>query len=289
MAERGARRQAVSESPPTLQAKGGSRKAEAGACAARKGRRLSAVRKLLLALTILPIFQASAADLHVYAAASLTDAVKEIAANFEKESGLHTTLNFGGSSLLARQIEEGAPADVFISADEAKMDQLQKKELIDTSTRHDLLGNSLVVVAAVDSSLRMDSSRDLLRPEFRKIALADPQVVPAGIYAREFLSRLHLAGPMRGKIVPTDNVRAALAAVEAGNADAAFIYKTDAAISKRVRVIYAVPEKDAPEIRYPVAILRETKRRVAADKFERYLQSSPALDVFEKFGFIVRR
>ena len=247
------------------------------------------MRKLLLAMIVLPLLHASASDLHVFAASSLTDAMKEIVARFEKESGRHATLNFGGSSLLARQIEEGAPADVFVAADEAKMDQLQKSNLIDEASRKDLLGNSLVIVTAVDSSLTITSPKDLLRPEFRKIALADPQVVPAGIYAREFLARAHLAEPLRGRVVPTDNVRAALAAVEAGNADAAFVYKTDAAISKRVRVIYDVPEKDAPEIRYPVAILRETKERAAAEQFVRYLQSPAATAVFVRYGFVVPR
>ena len=247
------------------------------------------MRKLFAAMIALPLFQTSAADLHVFAAASLTDAMKEIGANFELQSGMHVALNFGGSSLLARQIKEGAPADVFVSAGKAKMDQLQKSGLIDEQSRRDLLGNSIVIVTAADSPLTITVPGDLLRPEFRKIALADPQIVPAGIYAREFLARAHLAGPLRGRIVPTDNVRAALAAVEAGNAEAAFVYNTDAAISKRVRVVYAIPEKDAPAISYPVAILRETKQRAVAEQFVRYLQSAAATEVFARFGFIVKR
>ena len=171
------------------------------------------MRKLLAILMTLPLFKAAAADLHVFAAASLADALKEIAAGFEKESGLHATLNFGGSSLLARQIEKGASADVFVSADEAKMDQLQKNGL---------------------------------------------------------------------------SLRTAFGCARTDNADFAFVYKTEAAISKRVRVIYAVPEKETPEIRYPVAILRETKRRAAAERFVRYFGSSDALDVFARYGFVVQ-
>ena len=174
------------------------------------------MRKLFAILMTLPLFKAAASDLHVFAATSLADALREIAAEFEKESGLHATLNFGGSSLLARQIEKAASTDVFVSADEAKMDQLQK--------------NGLVVVA-------------------------------------------------------TDNVRAALAA---GNADFAFVYKTEAAISKRVRVIDAVPEKETSEIRYPVALLRETKRCPAAERFVRHFGSSDTLDVFARYGFVVQ-
>jgi molybdate transport system substrate-binding protein len=247
------------------------------------------VRKLLAIMMALPLFQTAAADLHVFAAASLTDALKEIAADFEKQIGTRVILNFGGSSLLARQIEEGAPADVFLSADEAKMDQLQKDNLIDPASRQDLLGNSLVIVTAAASRLTIAKPADLLRPEFRKIALGDPQVVPAGIYARKYLERIGLAAQLHERIVPTDNVRAALAAVEAGNADAAFVYKTDAAISRRVQVVYAVPEKDTPPISYPVAILRATKERGTAEQFVVCLRSASAGAVFTRYGFVVKR
>jgi molybdate transport system substrate-binding protein len=246
------------------------------------------MRLLIPALLMMPILHTSAADLHVFAAASLTDAMKEIGAGFEKQSGVHVSLNFGASSLLARQIEEGASADVFFSADEAKMDQLQKDGLIDQSSRKDLLGNSLVIVASADFSLTISTPADLLKPEIRKIALADPAAVPAGIYAREFLTHEALWEKLKAKVVPTENVRAALAAVEAGNADAAFVYKTDAAISKRVRVVYSAQEKDSPAIRYPMAIVKETKSRAAAEQFIVYLQSAAATAVFERFGFVVQ-
>jgi len=246
------------------------------------------MRRLLAALVMTPILHISAADLHVFAAASLTDAMQEIGAGFEKQTGIHVSPNFGASSLLARQIEEGAPADVFLSADEAKMDQLQKRGLIDPTSRKDLLGNSLVIVAPTDSSLTISTPADLLKPEIGKIALADPAAVPAGIYARQLLTHETLWEKLKTKVVPTENVRAALAAVEAGNAEAAFVYKTDAAISKRVRVVYAVPEKDSRAIRYPVAIVKETKSRAAAAQFIVYLQSAASTAVFERFGFVVR-
>ena len=246
------------------------------------------MRVLLTALLAMPIFHASAADLQVFAAASLTDAMKEIGAGFEKQTGIHVSFNFGASNLLARQIEEGAPADIFVSADEAKMDQLQKGGLIDPSSRRDLLGNSLVIVAPADSTLTIVTVADLIKPEIKKIALADPAAVPAGIYAREFLTHEGLWEKLKTKVVPTENVRAALAAVESGNVDAAFVYKTDAAISKQVRVIHAIQEKDAPAISYPVAILKESKSRGAAEQFAHYLQSSAATEVFERFGFVVK-
>jgi molybdate transport system substrate-binding protein len=245
------------------------------------------MRLLITTLLMMPISYATAADLHVFAAASLTDAMKEIGAGFEKQSGARVSLNFGASNLLARQIEEGAPADIFLSADEAKMNQLQKNGWIDQSSRQDLLGNSLVIVAPADASLTISTPADLSRPEIKKIALADPAAVPAGIYAREFLTRQALWEKLQTKVVPTENVRAALAAVEAGNADAAFVYKTDAAISKRVRVVYAVPKEDAPTIRYPMAIVKETKNRAAAEQFIAYLRSEAATAVFERLGFVV--
>jgi molybdate transport system substrate-binding protein len=242
--------------------------------------------RLIALLMTLPLMRATAIDLHVFAAASLTDALKEIGANFEKQSSIHPVFNFAASSLLERQIVEGAPADVFLSADEEKMNQLQEKNLIDTSSRSDLLGNSLVVVAPADSSLAMKNASDLGNDAFRKIALADPQAVPAGIYARKYLERVHLADQLRDKIVPTENVRAALAAVEAGNADAAFVYRTDAAISRKVRIIFSVPPGEAPPIRYPVAIVRATKQPEAASAFVEYLESAEARAVFTRYGFL---
>lgn len=246
------------------------------------------MRKTLLALLAVPFLHVSAAELHVFAAASLTDALKEISASFEKETGITVKLNFGASNLLERQIEEGAPADVFLSADEAKMDQLAAKNLIDPTTRKDLLGNSLVVVVPLDSSLTINSAKDLMQPGIQKLALADPQAVPAGIYAREYLTRAKLFDQLSERVLPTENVRAALAAVESGNADAAIVYKTDAPISKGVRIAFSIPPAEAPAIKYPVAIMRETKARAEAEKFVRQLHSPTAIQVFEGFGFIVK-
>jgi len=228
-----------------------------------------------------------AANVHVFAAASLTDSLKEIAAAYEKESGDKLVFNFGASSLLARQIEEGAPADVFFSADEAKMDALAKKNLLLGDTRRKLLGNALVIVIASDSKLKMASADDLR--QVKRIALAEPKTVPAGIYAKEFLTKKNLWRELEPKVVPTDNVRAALAAVESGNVDAGIVYKTDAGISRKVRIAHEVPARDAPDISYPVAVLKESKAPEAARKFVQHLASGQAARVFESFGFVVRR
>src|SRR5262245_7687078 len=230
-----------------------------------------------------------AATIHVFAAASLTDTLKQIATAYEKETGDKLVFNFGASSFLARQIEEGAPADIFFSADEAKMDGLEKKGLIVKETRKSRLSNSLVVVVAADSALRIKSARDLADAKVKRIALADPRTVPAGVYSKAYLEKLNLWPAIKSKVVPADNVRAALAAVESGNVEAAMVYKTDAAISKRVKVACEVPSSDTPGISYSMAAVKDSKQLDTARRFLKHLGSDEAGRVFEKFGFIVRK
>jgi len=230
---------------------------------------------------------ANGVEVNVYAAASLTDVLKEIAANYEKQSSDKIVFNFGASSILARQIIERAPADIFFSADEAKIDILQIGGLIVNDTRRDMLSNSLVIVVPNDSKLAIASPNDLLT-KTQKIAIAEPRAVPAGIYTKEYLSGLGLWEKLKPKIVPTENVRAALAAVESGNVDAGFVYKTDADISKKVKIAFSVPIEKGPAIRYPVAIVKESKNRLGAENFLRYLQSDNARKLFERYGFIVK-
>ena len=230
-----------------------------------------------------------AADVTVFAAASLTDSLNTIAAAYEKQSGDKITFNFAASSTLARQIEEGAPADIFFSADEAQMNRLVKKGLIDSATRKSILGNSLVVVVPDDSALQIKSAGDLTNANVKLIALADPKAVPAGVYAKVWLKKLQLWPAIEPKVVPTENVRAALAAVASGNVDAGVVYKTDAAISKRVKVAYEVPRTDGPDIRYPAAIVKDSKQRDAAKKFLDYLSSEEAGQVFTRYGFLLRQ
>ncbi|MGA2174600.1 MAG: molybdate ABC transporter substrate-binding protein [Verrucomicrobiota bacterium] len=229
-----------------------------------------------------------AATVTVFAAASLTDCLRQIASEHERRTGDKITLNFAGSSLLARQIEEGAPADIFFSADESWMDELEKKGLLLKGTRRSRLSNSLVIIVARDSPLALVSPRDLAKPSVARIALADPQAVPAGKYARQFLEKENLWATLQAKVVPTGNVRGALAAVESGDVEAAIVYKTDAAISKRVKVAYEVPSSGGPTISYPMAVLSGTREPAAAKRFLEYLNSPSAGRVFAQFGFIVR-
>lgn len=227
-----------------------------------------------------------AADLNVFAAASLSDALKEIAANYAAASGDKLHLNLASSSLLARQIKEGAPADVFFPADELKMDDLAKDNLIAPDTRRSLLGNTLVIVVAADRGAPISSPKDLASSVIVHVALAEPETVPAGIYARTYLQNAGLWEKLSHKIVPTENVRACLAAVESGNADAGFVYKTDALISKKVRIACEIPSAAGPKISYPVAVVKDTKHADAARKLTTYLASPEASAVFKKYGFL---
>jgi molybdate transport system substrate-binding protein len=228
-----------------------------------------------------------AAEINVYAAASLSDAMRQIGADYEKSSGDKIIFNFGASSFLARQISESAPADIFFSADEAKMDDLQKKGLILPETRKSRLSNQLVIVTASDGGAAIQSPANLAGPAVKRVALADPKAVPAGIYAREYLQKLKLWESVEPKVVPTENARAALAAVESGNVEAGIVYKTDAAISKKVRIAYEVPVGDGPKISYPMAIIKDSHQSQAAVQFLKYLDSDAAGKVFETNGFIV--
>lgn len=231
----------------------------------------------------------SAAQVTVFGAASLTEALREIASNYQQQSGDKIVFNFGASSTLARQIEEGAPADVFFSADETQMNRLEEKGLIVGGTRRNLLSNELVIVVAAQNGAAVRSPKDLARPDIRRIAIGDPRAVPIGVYARRYLEKVGVWETIASKVVPTENVRGALAAVESGNAEASIVYKTDALISKKVVVVYSVPANEGPEIRYPVALTKQAKDPNASKRFLTYLADEPVAKVFEKRGFIVVR
>jgi molybdate transport system substrate-binding protein len=225
-------------------------------------------------------------EIIVFAAASLTDALEEIGAAYTDSTDVEVRFNLAGSNLLARQIAEGAPADLFASADEGRMDFLDKKGLLVAGTRVSLLSNTLVIVVRGDSRLAIESEADLARPEVGSIAVAEPQSVPAGIYAKQHLERLGLWTKISGRVIPTENVRAALAAVESGNVEAGIVYKTDAAISKKVRIAYEVAAADGPRISYPFAVLTSAADPAAARQFLDYLASDSCRVVFHRYGFL---
>jgi molybdate transport system substrate-binding protein len=204
-------------------------------------------------------------SIQVHAAASLTDVMRDIGAAFQRATGIAVMFNFAGSSTIARQIENGAPGDVFVSADEAQMNALESRHLIRVNTRRDVLSNRLVIVGM----------SDLLRAE--RIALADPRAVPAGVYAKQYLQRVGLWTKLQDKIIPTENVRAALAAVKSGNADAAIVYRTDSP---------GVLLDEPPRIVYPAAVLRESASPKEAQRFVDFLSSKEARAIFIRYGFI---
>lgn len=229
-----------------------------------------------------------AADLQIYAAASLSDALKEIARTYEPASGDKLVFNLAASSALALQIKNGAPADVFFSADEAKMNDLAKAGFLAADTRRSLLSNTLVVVTHAEGGASVTRPDDLAQTSVGRIALAEPQTVPAGIYAKQWLQKIGLWKKVIDKVVPTENVRACLAAVEAGNVDAGIVYKTDALISKKVKIAYEIAATDptAPKISYPLAVLKDSKKTAAAREFAAYLAGPAARAVFAKYGFV---
>jgi molybdate transport system substrate-binding protein len=219
----------------------------------------------------------------VYAASSLTDVLEEIGRTWEAVSGHKVVLNLGASSDLGRQLRAGAPGDVFLSADREQMDLVERDGIVRSRERVELLSNALVVVVPARSLPTLRVPADLAA--VGKLALADPEVVPAGVYARRWLEAIGLWDQVRPKVVPTLNVRAALSAVESGNAGAAIVYRTDAAVSDRVRVAFQVSGPEAPSIVYVVAPL-SASRKPAARAFVQYLRSAPARAAFARAGFL---
>ncbi len=195
--------------------------------------------------------------------------------------------NFAGSSTLQRQIEKGAPADVFISASPNQIDALRGAGLIYEDSRRAILSNRLVLVAPVNSPLAMTDVGMLPQDSIGRIAIGEPNSVPAGIYGREALAQLGVWDAVQEKLIPAADVRSTLAYVESGEVDVGIVYQTDAAISKKVRIIYQIPDSSHTPIVYPAAVLRDTGHRVLAQAFLEYLQTAEVAAIFEKHGFSV--
>lgn len=231
--------------------------------------------------------RARADEILIAAAASLTDVLKEIGSIYRVGSKRKVNFTFGSSSMLARQIDEGAPADIFFSADLPQMDNLDKKGRLEPGTRKNLLSNTLVIIVPADSKLTLSSPKDLLKPEVKRIALAQPSSVPVGIYSSKYLADEGLWNQVKPKVIPVQDVRATLAAVESGNVEAGFVYKTDAAVSKKVTAVYEVPIHKGPQITYPIAIVKESKKKKAARHFLSFVVGPAAKERFKKHGFIL--
>jgi molybdate transport system substrate-binding protein len=229
-------------------------------------------------------------ELTVFAAASLRDACADLAPVFEKERRAKLTFIYGASSVLAQQIVASRKGDVFVSADEAQMDVVERAELLAAGTRSDLLSNQLVVIQPKPRPSGVGAVKTplgLVDASIAKLSLANPEAVPAGKYAKAWLEKEDLWAKLEARVVPGVDVRAALAAVESGAAQAAIVYATDAAISDKVEVTYHVPLELGPRITYPAAALTTSPNAERAKEFVDYLHGLKARSVFERRGFIV--
>lgn len=233
--------------------------------------------------------QAQAADkITVFAAASLTNAMQDIATQYQKEKGVQVVSSFASSSTLARQIEQGAPADLFISADQQWMDYSISKQQMVENTRYTLLGNELVLVAAKDSKMANVEINDhtpwakLLGDS--RLAVGDPDHVPAGIYAKEALQKLGVWRTLEPKLARASDVRGALALVEREEAPLGIVYGSDAIASKKVKVVGTFPASSHKPVEYPMAIVKDhEKPEVRA--FYDYLKTPAASAIFKHYGF----
>ena len=227
------------------------------------------------------------ATLLVFAAASLTDALQELDAAFTSRTGIQVKASFAASSVLARQIEAGAPADVFFSADREWMDYLAQRGLLRSGSRRDLLGNALVLIAPADSTLRLK-----IAPGFdlagalkgARLATGDPESVPAGLYARAALTKLGVWDGVADHLVRAENVRAALEYVARGEVPLGIVYRTDALAEKRVRVVDVFPADTHPPITYPLALTVAAQSQASA--FIDFLGSEQARQMFVQRGFV---
>ncbi|MDJ1181450.1 molybdate ABC transporter substrate-binding protein [Roseofilum sp. BLCC_M91] len=248
-------------------------------------------------LGLLSAFTASCVDspqspkltvLLISAASSLQDVMQEIGDIYrQQEQHIQLTYNFGASGSLRYQIEQGAPVDIYISAALKYMDALQAQDLLLPGTRKNLLKNQMVLITAKRNS-DISGFTQLKSDRIQKIAIGAPESVPAGAYAKEVLESLHLYQSLEPKFVFAKDVRQVLTYVETGNVDAGMVYRTDANISDRVKIIEFAPENTHSPIAYPVAIIRESKHPEAAQEFVQFLFSQPAQDIFQKYGFMNR-
>ncbi|THD51578.1 molybdate ABC transporter substrate-binding protein [Enterobacteriaceae bacterium ML5] len=237
--------------------------------------------------------QAQAAEkITVFAAASLTNALQDIATQYQKEKGVQVVSSFASSSTLARQIEQGAPADLFISADQQWMDYAIGKQQIVDNTRYTLLGNELVLITAKTSKIdKVDISE---KTEWLKLigdsrlAVGDPDHVPAGIYAKEALQKLGAWTTLEPKLARASDVRAAMALVEREEAPLGIVYGSDAIASKKVKVVGIFPAASHKPVEYPMAIVKGHENPTVSAFYD-YLKTPAAAEIFTHYGFTPRK
>jgi molybdate transport system substrate-binding protein len=249
-----------------------------------------AIRAIGLAIfaAVVPV-QAQTQDILVFGAASLKNALDDADARYQRKTGGKIVVSYGASSTLAKQIESGAPADIFISADLDWMDYVAQRKLIKPDTRSNFLGNKLVLIAAADSNVVLT-----IGPNFPlaqalgsgRLAMADPAFVPAGKYGKASLEALGVWASVSEKIAPAQDVRTALAYVSRGEAPLGIVYQTDAAADKRVKIVGVFPASTHPPIIYPIAVTA-VSNNPGVVAYIGFLKSSEARSAFENQGFVV--
>ena len=243
------------------------------------------------AFALVPARPAAPADLpsiDLSAASSLRDALPDLAAACGHDLGAKVVLNFGASNELARQIESANKADVFFSADEAWMDHVAGQGLVDRTSRISLLTNRLVVIAPAESKLTAATARDLSNPAVRRIAIANTESVPAGRYAKAWLQAEGVWEPVRERVIPMLDVRAALAAVESGTVDLAVVYRTDALNRPRAKILFEVSESHSPRISYSIAAIAGRPQLDLARRLVACLSSDAAKAAYRSNGFLTQ-
>ena len=224
-------------------------------------------------------------EITVFAAASLADVLENIASDFERSNNVRVHFDYASSGLLRAKITAGAHADIYLAASEKDMDMIQDKGYLAKDKRRNFAGNSLVCVIPVNSNLQIGSPVDLLDESVRRIAIGDPDHVPAGIYTRESFRNMGQWNKLAGKFVPGANIRSTLAHVEMGVVDAAIVYASDTRISKRIKSVFAIPHTTHAPIKYTGCVLVNGSNPVAAEKFLDFLASSYAAEAFTAYGF----
>ncbi len=245
------------------------------------------IRQWIALLALLLSMAAQAADVTVYAAASLSNAIKDISTSWKathKDDNIKSS--FAASSTLAKQIEAGAPAEIFASADLKWMDYLEQRNLVDKASRRSLLGNTLVLIAPTEKPRTINVQKGAVLPEFSgKLCMGEPGSVPAGIYGKQALQNLGWWSGVEKRVVATEDVRTALAFVERAECPLGIVYETDAKVSSKVVIAGRFPAGSHDPVLYPVALL--PKASASARNFFSYLQSPEAAAVFQRYGFTV--
>lgn len=224
-------------------------------------------------------------NLTISSAVSLTEALQELKKTYEEDHSVQLTFNFGGSGSLAQQIRQGAPVDVFISANEYWVDELADKNLILPETRSTVTSNRLVLITSIDSSFQYTSVSQIIPEGLNQIAIGNPESVPAGMYTRQALQNLNLWEDLESKFILGKDVRQVLIYVETGNVDIGFAYESDAFSSNKINILTTVPENLHNPITYPGAVLHSSKHAKEARDFLKFLTSEHAQQVFKKYGF----